>query len=232
MNRWLAGAVKVNQPETIPPVIYKIFKWDCQLPFLPAGGRTLDYDIKHSEKCFILTLLVIYKSGLKNTRFLLLSKYHPLHTGTSPLTLHPTLASFDLFVSLLNVYALQGPWQWEVAIDSHVLWRLVSGQTVLCWISLKHRRSSRLCKVEVHFLGLGFLPGKIVLCGRITLEEIAQAELSNSPVQGSLWRIFLNIFIYFCTHTYTHTHTYTSYTFCLETQKESCNLMAKAKKEE
>lgn len=61
------------QPETISPVIYEIFKWDCQLPFLPAGDRTLDYDIKHSEKCFNLTLLVIYKSGLKNTRFLLIS---------------------------------------------------------------------------------------------------------------------------------------------------------------
>ena len=53
MNRWLAGAVKVIQPETISPVIYEIFKWDCQLPFLPAGDRTLDYDIKHSKNVSI-----------------------------------------------------------------------------------------------------------------------------------------------------------------------------------
>lgn len=29
-----------------------LFKWDHQLPFLPAGGRALDYDIKHIAGSF------------------------------------------------------------------------------------------------------------------------------------------------------------------------------------
>lgn len=145
--------------------------------------------------------------GLKNTRFLLISTYHPLHTGTFPT--HPPLAiAFDLFVSLLTMSMPSRSLRVRGGYWTHILWRLVSGHRVLCWISLKHRRSSRLSKVEVHFLGLGFFLWKTVLRAG-SHKKKSPAELFKHHQYREVCGDFFNIFIYFCRiwcTWYPHTH--------------------------
>lgn len=217
IDRRLVAAVKAIQPKTVPPVIY--LSGTINYHFCLLGAELLIMTLNTEQEGFNLILLVTYKLGLKDTRFLLM----PTTTLYTHRHLHlpspSTLASFDLLVQLLNVYTLQGPWGWNMAVDSHILWELVSGQRVLCWISLKHRGSSRSSEVKSAFPWIRISSWK----NSIAWQDHIRAALSRKAKQltnaEKFMKKFFNIFIYF------------PYTFCLETQKGSCNVRVKAKEE-